>query len=169
MPLKTIRVTVEGGQAKPTPPLGPTLSQLGLNVGEVVKRINDATSSFKGMTVPVTIEVNTESKEYRISVGVPTTTALLLKAANAQEPSGDPAHKKIGDIGLDGVIEVALMKRENLTARTLKGAVLTILGTAKSIGLTVNGRDPKDLVKEVKEGKLDEEIRKFEEKWVEAQ
>jgi len=77
MPTKSIKIVVEGGNAKPGPPLGPTLSQLGLNVGEVVKKINEATSQFKGMTVPVTIEVDTSTKKYEIKVGVPTTTSLL--------------------------------------------------------------------------------------------
>ncbi|TRM97478.1 50S ribosomal protein L11, partial [Sulfolobus sp. F1] len=88
MPTKSIKIVVEGGNVKPGPPLAPTLSQLGLNVGEVVKKLNEATSSFKGMTVPVTLEVDTSTKKYDIKVGIPTTTALLLKEVGASEPSG---------------------------------------------------------------------------------
>jgi len=169
MPTKSIKIVVEGGNVKPGPPLAPTLSQLGLNVGEVVKKINDATSQFKGMSVPVTIEVDTATKKYEIKVGVPTTTSLLLKFVNASEPSGDPAHKKVGDIKLEDAIQVAIMKKPQLTAKTLKAALKSILGTARSIGLTVEKRDPKELIKEIDEGKYDDLLAKYEQKWNEVE
>lgn len=168
MPTKTIKVVVEGGNVKPGPPLAPTLSQLGLNVGEVIKKINEATAQFKGMSVPVTIEVDTDTKKYTISVGIPTTTALLLKEAGAEAPSGDPEHKKIGDIKFEQVVKVAIMKKPGLTAKTLKAAVKSILGTARSIGLTVDGKDPKQVVKEVDQGLYDEILNKHEEEWAKA-
>lgn len=168
MPTKSIKIVVEGGNVKPGPPLAPTLSQLGLNVGEVIKKLNEATSNFKGMSVPVTIEVDTITKKYEIKVGIPTTTALLLKEAGATEPSGDPQHKKIGNLTLEQVIRVAIMKKPSLTAKTLKAAVKSILGTAKSIGLTVENRDPKELVKEVEEGKYDDLLAKYENEWKEV-
>lgn len=117
------------------------------------------------MTVPVTLDVDTDTKKYEVSVGVPTTTSLLLKKAGANEPSGDPEHKKVGNISLDDVIEVAISKKPSLTAKELKGAVKSILGTAKSIGLTVENRDPKALVGEVSEGKYDDKLKQMEEKW----
>ncbi|AEB94700.1 MAG: 50S ribosomal protein L11 [Metallosphaera sp.] len=165
MAKKSIKVVVEGGNVKPGPPLAPTLSQLGLNVGEVVKKINEATSQFKGMTVPVTLDVDTDTKKYELSVGVPTTTSLLLKKAGANEPSGDPEHKKVGNISIEDVIEIAISKKPSITALQLKGAVKSILGTAKSIGLTVENKDPKVLVKEIEEGKYDEKLREAEGKW----
>ncbi len=165
MPKKTIKIVVEGGAAKPGPPLGPTLSQYKLNIGEVVKKINDATAQFKGMSVPVTIEIDTDTKSFEISVGIPTTTSLLLKRAGAQEPSGDPMHKKVGNISMEDVVEVAITKKPSLTAKTLKSAVKSILGTAHTIGLTVDGKSPKDLVKDVEEGKYDSLLSKYEEKW----
>jgi large subunit ribosomal protein L11 len=88
-----------------------------------------------------------------------------LKKAGAQEPSGDPAHKKIGNVSMDDVVDVALMKKPSMTSRSLKSSVKSILGTAKSIGLTVENKDPKDLVKEVDEGKYDDLLSKYEEKW----
>lgn len=169
MPTKSIKIVVEGGNVKPGPPLAPTLSQLGLNVGEVVKKINDATSQFKGMSVPVTLEVDTDTKKYEIKVGIPTTTSLLLKFANTNEPSGDPAHKKVGDIKFEDVIQVAIMKKPQMTAKTLKAAVKSVLGTAYSIGLTIEKKSPKDLVKEVDEGKYDSLLVNYEQKWNEVE
>ncbi len=165
---KTIRVMVEGGKATPGPPLGPTLSALKVNVMEVVKAINEATKDFEGLSVPVEITVDTATKKFEVKVGVPTTTALLLKEVGAKEPSGDPAHKKIGDLPLEKIIKIAILKKEQLTARTLKAAVKTILGSARSIGITVEGKDPKIVQKEIDEGKYDELLAKYEEEWEKA-
>jgi large subunit ribosomal protein L11 len=165
MPTRTIKVVVEGGNVKPGPPLAPTLSQLGLNVNEVIKKINDVTSNYKGMSVPVFIEIDASTKKYEIKVGVPTTTALLLKKAGVNEPSGDPEHKKIGNVSIEDIIDVAILKKPSLTAKTLKAAIKTILGSAKSIGLTVDGKDPKEVIKELEEGKYDDLLTKYQDKW----
>ncbi|MET1160603.1 MAG: 50S ribosomal protein L11 [Thermoprotei archaeon] len=162
---KTIRVMVEGGRANPGPPLGPTLAPLRVNVMDVVKAINEATKDFEGLTVPVEIVVDMETRKFEVKVGVPTTTALLLKEVGAKEPSGDPAHKKIGDLPFEKIVKVALIKKEQLTAKTLKAAVKTILGSARSIGITVDGKDPKVVQKEVDEGKYDDILAKYEEEW----
>ena len=159
---------VEGGKATPGPPLGPTLSALKLNVMEVVNAINEATKEFEGLSVPVEIIVDTTTKKFEVKVGVPTTTALLLKEVGAKEPSGDPAHKKIGDLPLEKIIKIAIIKKEQLTAKTLKAAVKTILGSARSIGITVEGKDPKIVQKEIDEGLYDELLAKYEEEWEKA-
>lgn len=164
---KTIRVMIEGGKATPGPPLGPTLSSFRLNVMEVVKAINEATKDFEGLSVPVEIIIDTSTRKFEVKVGVPTTTALLLKEVGAKEPSGDPAHKKIGDLPLEKIIKIAIMKKEQLTAKTLKAAVKTILGSARSIGITVNGKDPKIVQKEIDEGQYDELLTKYEKEWEE--
>jgi Ribosomal protein L11 len=120
MPNKTVKISVEGGNAKAAPPLAPTLSQLGLNVGEVVKKINEVTAQYKGLTVQVIIEIDSEKKTFEVKVGQPSTTSLLVKAVNAEAPSGDPEHKKIGNLGIEKIIEIAKMKKDSLTAKTLK-------------------------------------------------
>jgi len=168
MPKKTIRVMVEGGKATPGPPLGPTLSALKLNVMQVVNAINEATKEFEGLPIPVEIIVDTDTKKFEVKVGIPTTTALLLKEAGVKEPSGDPAHKKIGDISLEKVIKIAILKKSSLTAKSLKSAVKTILGSARSIGLTVAGKDPKSVQKEIDQGVYDELLVKYEEEWEKA-
>lgn len=162
---KVISLQIEGGAAKPGPPLGPTLSSLGLNVKQVIDEINEKTKDFKGMTIPIKIVVDMSTKNYRIEVGIPTVTALLLKEAKAEAPSGDPAHKKVGDISLESVIKVALMVKPKLNTRSLRSAVKTLLGSARSIGLTVEGRDPKDLIKELENGAYSDLLSKYEGEW----
>ncbi|MCE4617400.1 MAG: 50S ribosomal protein L11 [Desulfurococcales archaeon] len=162
---KVLSFLIEGGNARPGPPLGPTLSSAGLNVGKVIQEINEATKDYKGMTIPVKVIIDTSTKKYRIEVGIPTTTALLLQAVGAKEPSGDPEHQKIGDLSIEKIIEIALKKKPQLLAKTLKAAVKTILGSARSIGITVDGKDPKQVTKEIEEGLYDAVLSKYEEEW----
>ena len=162
---KVVTVQVEGGKARPGPPLGPMLSSLGLDVKRVVDDINRETKKFEGMTIPVKVIVDVKTKKYRIEVGIPTTTALLLKAVGADKPSGDPMHQKIGDLPLEKIIEIAIQKKPQLLAKTLKAAVKTILGSARSIGITVEGKDPKQVTREIEEGLYDDLLRKYEEEW----
>ena len=163
---KTLTFQVVGGRATPGPPIGPALSPLGVNVKKVVDKINEATKKFDGMTVPVKVIVDSDTKKVEIEVGTPTTTALLLKAVGADKPSGDPAHQKIGDLPFEKIVEITLMKKRQLLAKTLKGAVKTILGSARSIGITVDGKDPKQVSREVEEGKYDEILSKYEEEYL---
>ena len=165
MPWKVIRSKVQGGKASPSPPLGPSISQYGLSVNEVINKINELTKKFEGLEVTVNIYVNTETKEYRVEVKSPTTTSLLLKLAGASSPSGDPAHQKVGDLSLEDIVKVAIMKKNGLTAKSLKAAVKTILSSAATIGITVNGKEAKDVVREVEDGMHDELLLKYEDEW----
>jgi len=166
MPKKTLSFLVEGGKATPGPPIGPSLAPLGLNVVEVVNKINEATKKFEGLTVPVKVIVDAEKKSYEIEIGIPTTTALLLKAVGASEPSSRPSTEKIGDLPFEKIIEIALVKKKQLLAKDLKKAVKTILGTARAIGVTVDGKDAKTVTKEVEEGLYDVILSKYEEEYL---
>jgi len=95
----------------------------------------------------------------------PTVTELLLKAVGASEPSGDPVNKKIGDLPFEKIVEIAIEKKPDLLAKSLKAAVKTILGSARSIGITVNGKDPKIVSKEVDQGVYDDILARYEDKW----
>jgi len=165
MGVRLVRVRVPGGKATPEPPLGPALQQFGLNVEEVVNKLNELTKHFEGMEVTVDIYVDPETKEYFIEVKSPPTSELLIKAAGASKPSGDPEHQKVGDVSLEDVVKIALMKKKQLTAKTLKAAVKTILSTAQTVGVTVNGKEPRDVLKEVEQGLHDELLLKYEEEW----
>lgn len=162
---KTLRFIVEGGKATPGPPIGPALSPYKVNIVEVVNAINNATKDYEGLPVPVEVTIDTDTRKFEVNVGIPTTTALLMKAAGAREPSGDPAHKKIGNVSIEDIIKVAIIKKEQLTAKTLKAAVKTILGTAHAIGITVDGKDAKEVIQLVNQGYYDDVISKYEAEW----
>jgi len=165
---KTLKFIVEGGNATPGPPVGPSLSPYKINVVEVVNAINEATKDYKGLPIPVEVIIDTDTRKFEIKVGIPTTTALLMKAAGASEPTGDPAHKKIGNVSMEDIIKIAIIKKDQLTAKSLKAAVKTILGTARGIGVTVDGKDPKEVSKLVEQGYYDDLISKYEGEWAKA-
>ncbi len=163
--IKVVKVQVEGGKASPAPPLGPALTDAGLNVNEVIEKINKMTGEYKGYILTVKIIVDLDSKSYNIELELPTVTSLLLSAAKVSEPSGDPMHKKIGNIGMEDVARIAILKKPELNTKSLKAAIKMILSSARTIGLTVENRDPKDVIKDVDRGVYDEIIRKYEESW----
>lgn len=152
---KTIDALVNGGQATAGPPLGPALGPLGVNVLEIVNKINEATKDFAGMKVPVTIVVDPETKEFEVTIGTPTTSALIVSTLNIQKGSGNPKEEKVGDLSLQNVVDLAKKKRSQILAKSLKLSAKEILGSCVSMGVTVEGKDPREVQKEIDEGKYD--------------
>jgi large subunit ribosomal protein L11 len=163
--MKVLRLRVQAGKASPAPPLGPTLAQYGLPVNKVVEEVNEATKEYAGLEVTLILRIDEATGKYSIEVKSPTTTSLLLRYAGVQEPSGDPAHKKIGNISIEDAVRVAIAKRRDLNARTLKAAVKSVVSTARSVGLTVEGKDPREVLREIDSGVYDEVFKKYEELW----
>ena len=152
---KIVEALVSGGQATAGPPLGPVLGPLGLNVLAVVKTINELTSEYAGMKVPVRVEIDTETKVFEVNVGVPTTSALLVKELGITKGSGTPNTQKAGNLTFEQLIHVTKLKRDELIAKGLKGAVKEVLGSCVSVGLTIEGKEPKEVQKEIDQGSYD--------------
>jgi len=155
---RAIKVLVVGGRANPGPPLGPALGGLGLDLGRVVREINEKTRGYEGMKVPVEIEVDPSTREYEIRVGLPPTSMLLLREVGAEKGSGETGRSYVGDVKMESVVKIAKMKLPYMNASSLKAAVKQVLGTAKSMGITVEGKDPREVIREVDEGVWDEVI-----------
>jgi len=151
----TIEVLVEGGKATPGPPLGPALGPMGVNVVQVVAKINEKTKSFEGMKVPVKVIIDPKTKTFDIKVGTPPTSALLVKELGVEKGSGAPNKDKVGSITIAQAIKVAEMKRDSLMGKNLKMRVLEVIGVCVSSGINVEGKDAKTMQKEIKEGKWD--------------
>lgn len=150
-----VEVLVSGGAANPGPPLGPALGPLGVNVKAVVDEINKATAEYKGIQVPVRIEVEAD-KSFTIKVGTPPTTALLKQEAKIEKGSADPGMQKVADITMEQVVSVAKMKRGSLLSYDLKNAVKEVLGTCLTLGITVEGKDPREVQRAVSSGEYDQ-------------
>jgi large subunit ribosomal protein L11 len=153
--MKIVEALVNGGQATAGPPLGPALGPLGVNVLAIVNKINDVTKDYSGMKVPVKISVNTENKEFEVNVGTPTASALLVSELGITKGSGTPNTEKVGNLSLEQVVKIAKMKSADILAKDLKAAVKEVLGTGVSMGVTVDGKDPRSVQKEINEGKHD--------------
>jgi large subunit ribosomal protein L11 len=152
---KVVEALVNGGQATAGPPLGPALGPLGVNVLAIVNKINEVTKDYSGMKVPVKVSVDTDNKEFEVTVGTPTTSALIISELGVSKGSGVPNTEKIGDLSLEQAVRIAKLKSENSLARDLKAAVSEVLGTGVSMGVTVEGKDPREVQKEISEGKHD--------------
>jgi large subunit ribosomal protein L11 len=153
-----VKALVTGGSASGGPPIGPAVGPTGINIKDVVDEINDKTMVFKGLSVPVRIECDPETKQFEIFVETPATSSLLLKELGASKGSAANIQEKIGDLTLEQIKNVVEAKKENFLEKTYKAAIKTVLGTALSIGATVEGEDPRILQKRVDEGEYDDQI-----------
>jgi len=152
---KIVELLVSGGQATAGPPLGPALGPLGVNVLAVVNKINELTKDYAGMKVPVKVIVDPETKQFEVNVGTPTTSALIVSELKIEKGSGNPKAQKVGNLSMQQLIRIAKIKRPELLSKTLKAAVKEVLGTCVSMGVTVEGKDPKEVLKEIDAGKYD--------------
>jgi len=152
---QTVDALVEGGKATAGPPLGSSLGPLKVNVGAVVAKINEMTKDFKGMKVPVKVIVDPETKEFDITIGTPPTTQLLMKEISLEKGSGEPNTLKAGVISFEQVIKVAKMKQSSLIVKNLKSAVKTVVGSCQSSGILIDGKEAREILKEIDEGKFD--------------
>lgn len=150
---KVINAIVDGGKATSGPPLGPALGPLGVNAAQVVAKINEATKSFSGMKVPVKVIVNTETKEFKIEVGTPPTVELLKKAAGIEKGAGN-REAPAGNIALSEIVKIAKSKTNSL-GKNLKSVVKEICGSCVSAGITIEGKNAKEIIKEIDAGKHD--------------
>lgn len=152
--VQQVKVLVPGGKASPGPPLGPTLGPLGVNIKQVVDAINHKTKEFDGMTVPVILTVR-EDRSFTIDVGTPPTSALILKELGLEKGSKEAGKSVVGDLSLEKAVAVAKRKMGSMLSPSLKSAVSQVVGTCVSMGVTVEGKPPKEVQREITEGKHD--------------
>ncbi len=142
-----VSILVEGGKAAAGATLGSALGPLGVNVGQVVQKINEETQQFSGMRVPVIIRVDPNTRAFTLVVGRPPVAALLLKEAKKEKGSGKPKSEVVGDVSLAAVQRIAESKGEDLQGRSLEEKMNQVIGTCVSLGLSVGGEDPRSLLK----------------------
>ncbi|MCI4350175.1 MAG: 50S ribosomal protein L11 [Thermoplasmata archaeon] len=143
-----VSVLVEGGKATAGATLGAALGPLGVNVGQVVQQINEQTKGFAGMRVPVIVRVDPATRSFTLRVGRPPVAALLLKEAGVAKGAGKSKTETVGDVSLDAVKQVAEAKGADLEGNSADAKINQVIGTCVSMGLTVDGQDPRTLLKE---------------------
>ncbi len=154
-----IDALVEGGKASAGPPLGPALGPAGVNIGQVVAKINEKTKAFAGMKVPVVVVVDPATKSFEIEVGTPPASALILKELGIDKGSGEARTTFVGDLTVDQAAKVAGMKKDSLLAASLKAAVMEISGTCVSMGVKLDGKPAKEFQAAVAKGDYDESFK----------
>ena len=155
---QTISSLVTGGEASAGPPLGPALGPMGVNILQIITAINEQTKEFKGMKIPVTVSVDTDTKKWEIEVGIPSASALLLKEAGIQKGSGTSGTEWVGEVSADMIAKIAKVKLETSYASSLKAVAKQIVGTCVSLGIKVEGKTPKEFTAEINEGKWDSKL-----------
>ena len=156
---KTISVLVVGGEANAGPPLGPALGPLGVNVMMIVKEINEKTKDYAGMRVPVKVNVETETKQFNVEVGIPTAAALIVKETGVAKGSATPKTAPVGNITVDKLVKIAKAKMPQSYGASVRSVACEVAGTCVSMGITVEGRSARDFLSEVKQGKWDDALK----------
>jgi large subunit ribosomal protein L11 len=149
---------VEGGKASGGPPIGPALGPTGVNIFQVVTKINEVTQAYTGLKVPVKITVNPNDKSFTVDVGTPPTSALILKEIGQAKGSGEPNTNIIGNLTIDQIKSIARGKANDISALNMKSAALIVSGTCVSLGVTVEGKPAKEFQQDVKEGVWDSQL-----------
>lgn len=136
-----VKLQVKGGQANPSPPVGPALGSKGLNIMEFCKQFNARTQDKMGTVLPVLITVYSD-KSFDFVVKTPPAANMLLEAAKVKAGSAEPNRKKVGSVTWDQVRVIAETKMPDLNAFKIESAMRMVAGTARSMGITVSGKAP---------------------------
>ncbi len=151
----SIEVLVPGGEADPGPPLGPELGPTPVDVQAVVQDINDETAAFDGTEVPVTVSYEDDGS-FDIEVGVPPTAELIKDEAGFDTGSGEPQEEFVADLDVDQVVQIAEQKQSDLLSYDLRNAAKEIVGTCTSLGVTIEGENPREFKQRIERGEYDD-------------
>ncbi len=136
-----IKLQIKGGAANPSPPVGPALGSKGVNIMEFCKQFNARTQSMAGKVIPVVITVYAD-KSFDFVTKTPPAAVQLIELSKVKGGSPEPNRNKIGSVSWDQVKEIANNKISDLNCFTLESAMKMVAGTARSMGITINGDDP---------------------------
>lgn len=150
---------VEGGKASTSPAMAQTLGPLKMDMQGILKDINDKTETYKGLKVPVELNVNEKDKTYEITVKSPPAAELIKSELKIQKGSGEPEKKKVGNISIEQLLKVAKMKSESLFTTDIKAAIKAVAGTCNSLGVLVEGVTSSVFNGLLEEGKFDDIIK----------
>jgi large subunit ribosomal protein L11 len=136
-----LKLQIKGGQANPSPPVGPALGSKGLNIMEFCKQFNARTQEKQGVIVPVLITIY-KDKTFDFVVKTPPASVLLIEASKAKKGSAEPNRLKVGSVTWDQIKTIAETKLPDLNTAKIESAMKMIAGSARSLGITVSGKAP---------------------------
>lgn len=153
----TVEALVDGGRASAGPPLGPALGPKGVNIGQVIAKINEKTKAYDGMKVPVKVLIN-DDKTFDIKVGTPPMSALIKGELGIQSGAHNPKSEKVGNLTIKQVRKIVDMKGDDLLGATMKARAMEVAGNCVAVGVTLDGKNPKDFQAAVRAGEYDEAL-----------
>jgi len=153
-----IQLLVEGGAMKPGPAIAQKIGPLGLNMGKIISEVNAATGKFKGMKVPVLLDIDTKTKNFKIELKSPPVTELLKVELGFEKGSGEPHRYKVANAAIEQIISVAKAKSPSMLVNDMKAAVKSVIGSCVSLGILIENKTAKDVLREVEIGKHDKLI-----------
>lgn len=154
-----VKLIVDGGSMKPGPAVAQQLGPMGINLGKVIEDVNKATSGFKGVKVPVELDVDPKTKTYKIEIFSPPVAEMIKKELGLEKGSGEAGKNLVGNIAFETVIGIAKTKMPNLLARDLKAGIRLVVGTCTSMGVLIDNKSPVEIGKDVEKGVYDKEIK----------
>lgn len=154
-----IKLLTEGGNLTPGPALSQKLGPVGISMGVVIQKVNEATKEYKGMKVPVEIDINADTKAITVKVLSPPVSGLLKKELGIETGSGMHKKTNVGNISVEQIISIAKTKMPDMLAKDMKAAVKTIVGTCGSLGILVENKLAIEVQQEIDAGKYDKEIK----------
>lgn len=153
-----IKLLVEGGSMKPGAALSQKLGPIGVNINEVIQKVNEATKGFNGMKVPVELDIDPNTKALETKVFSPPVSELLKKELGVEKASGRQKVILTGNISFEQIVNVAKTKLPNLLCKDLRSAVKTVVGSCVSLGLLIDNKPAVEIEQDIEEGKYDKQI-----------
>ncbi len=154
-----IKLLVEGGSMSPGPALSQKLGPAGINIGQVISKVNDATKDFKGLKVPVELDVDMGTKQFEVTVFSPPVSELLKKELGIDKGSATQEKLQVANASIEQIINVAKTKLPTMLCKDLRAAVKTVVGTCVSLGVLIENKSAVKIEKDIDEGKYDTEIK----------
>jgi large subunit ribosomal protein L11 len=156
--MAVIKLLVEGGNMTPGPAVAQQLGPMGINMGQVISDVNKATAEFKGVTLPVHLDVNPETKEVSIKVLSPPTSELIKKELGIEKASGARLKQRVGNFAIEQVISVSKAKHDSMLSNDFMATLKSVIGTCQALGVLIENKEPKEIMKDIQEGKYESEI-----------
>ncbi len=154
-----IKLLVDGGSMAPGPALSQKLGPAGINISQVIQKVNEATKDFKGLKVPVELDVDLSTKSFEVKIFSPPTSELIKKELKIEKGSGAQKKTTVGNLSIEQIISIAKTKMQNMLSKDLKASVRSVVGTCVSLGVLVESKSPVEVEQEILQGKYDKEIK----------
>ena len=153
-----IKLLIDGGDMKPSPAIAQQLGPMGINIGKVISEVSAATKDFKGMQVPVDLDVDPKTKNFKISVRSPAVSALIKKELGIETASGERKKVIVGNLAIEQLISITKQKQSGMLAKEFISALKSVIGSCMSMGVLIESKDPKEVIEEIAQGKYKTEI-----------